>query len=131
MDENTAKEIAKENMWKTLQKMVTESDMKSLSTEDQIFTRKLKIFSTGVEKDLPEHYPDDSVEPEMITASLFIQSTVLFSKFLFLIDLKNYFFYFNSNYMAHFATPTPLRGFCRLERLFRRLITFCSFIKIL
>ena len=44
MDENTAKEIAKENMWKTLQKMVTESDMKSLSTEDQIFTRKLKIF---------------------------------------------------------------------------------------
>ena len=62
MDENTAKEIAKENMWKTLQKMVTESDMKSLSTEDQIFTRKLKIFSTGVEKDLPEHYPDDLVE---------------------------------------------------------------------
>ena len=76
MDENTAKEIAKENMWKTLQKMVTESDAKHLPTEDKIFIRKLKIFSMGVEKDLPEHYPDDSVEPEMITASLFIQSTV-------------------------------------------------------
>ena len=48
-------------MWKTLQKMVTESDAKSMPTEDKIFIRKLKILSIGFEKDLPEHYPDDLV----------------------------------------------------------------------
>ena len=49
-------------MWKTLQKMVTESDAKHQPTEDKILIRKLKIFSMGVEKDLREHYPDDLVE---------------------------------------------------------------------
>ena len=34
-------------MWKTLQKMVTESDAKSMPTEDKIFIRKLKILSIG------------------------------------------------------------------------------------